>query len=200
MPKETYHHGNLREALLHCGLNMLQEHGEEKLSLRKAAKLCGVSSAAPYAHFKDKDDFLRSLLDYIMDELTFELQKVAKEQAGKKTILIELGLCYVLYFLHRPHYFSLMFSKSEHVEAVLRNDSYGLNPAFNVLKQAADPILQHFFVPESKRHHILLAMWALVHGLAVIVCTPEISERLRKDPEGKEFLRKILSAFSAPNG
>ena len=50
--KKSYHHGNLREELIEKGIEMINEAGEEKLSLRKVAKMCGVSNAAPYTYFK----------------------------------------------------------------------------------------------------------------------------------------------------
>ena len=53
---DRYHHGNLRQALIDAGIKIINENGEEALSLRKAAAACDVSHAAPYAHFKDKDE------------------------------------------------------------------------------------------------------------------------------------------------
>ena len=99
MAKEKYHHGNLPQALIRQGLRMLAENGEEKLSLREVAKHCGVSSAAPYSHFKNKDDFIRAIIDYVMLELTNELRKTEKLYYGTKSIIIELGLTYVIFFL-----------------------------------------------------------------------------------------------------
>ena len=56
MEKKPYHHGELKKALIENGIEFINQYGEEKLSLRKVAEKCGVSNAAPYAHFKDKDD------------------------------------------------------------------------------------------------------------------------------------------------
>ena len=55
MDNKPYHHGNLRSALVEAGLELISMEGEETLSLRKAALKCGVSNAAPYAHFNNKD-------------------------------------------------------------------------------------------------------------------------------------------------
>ena len=54
MENRPYHHGNLRNALIGAGLELINTEGEENLSLRKAALKCGVSNAAPYAHFNSK--------------------------------------------------------------------------------------------------------------------------------------------------
>ena len=52
---DSYHHGNLRQALIDAGIKIINESGEESLSLRKVAAECNVSHAAPYAHFNSKD-------------------------------------------------------------------------------------------------------------------------------------------------
>lgn len=198
MSKDAYHHGNLQEALLRQGLVVLREQGQEKLSLRELAKLCGVSMAAPYAHYKNKEEFVLALQEAVMDELTLHLKETAKQCEGKKDILIELGLSYVLFFVENPNYFSLLFAQSRHALAVLWQEEDGENTAFEVLKRAANPILLEFQIPSEARHNILVAMWALVHGLAAAVCVPGVSDRLLADPRADERLRGILMAFSNP--
>lgn len=71
-----YHHGNLREALLQEGLKHLTETGNRNISLREMAKRCGVSSAAPYAHFKTKDQFLLAIEYYMLEKLALELRAI----------------------------------------------------------------------------------------------------------------------------
>jgi len=58
MKERPYHHGDLRHALIETGIDFIKQKGEEALSLRKIAEICGVSNAAPYAHFKSKDEFI----------------------------------------------------------------------------------------------------------------------------------------------
>ena len=58
---DGYHHGNLRQALIDAGIKIINDSGESNLSLRKAAALCNVSHAAPYAHFKDKDELIEAI-------------------------------------------------------------------------------------------------------------------------------------------
>ena len=77
--KKSYHHGNLREELIKKGIEMINEVGEEKLSLRRIAKMCGVSNAAPYTYFKKKSDLLEAMSDYIWKILAMELSKTRKK-------------------------------------------------------------------------------------------------------------------------
>ena len=64
---DTYHHGNLREALIEAGLKIINESGEDSLSLRKVAAACNVSHAAPYAHFMDKDELIEAIKSSVTD-------------------------------------------------------------------------------------------------------------------------------------
>src|SRR5579885_21125 len=59
--RKTYHHGNLREALIEASLDLIAESGPKALTLREAARRAGVSHNAPYRHFQDKDDLLAAV-------------------------------------------------------------------------------------------------------------------------------------------
>ena len=59
--EKRYHHGDLKTQLIKAGLRMIQEEGIKKLSLRKLAQVCNVSEAAPYSHFKNKEELLDEL-------------------------------------------------------------------------------------------------------------------------------------------
>ena len=69
---DTYHHGNLREALTEAGIRIINESGEDALSLRKVASACDVSHAAPYAHFKDKDELIEEIKKSVTEQLMGE--------------------------------------------------------------------------------------------------------------------------------
>ena len=64
---DNYHHGNLRQALIDAGIKIINEKGEDNLSLRKVAALCNVSHAAPYAHFKDKDELIEAIKSSVLN-------------------------------------------------------------------------------------------------------------------------------------
>lgn len=109
-------------------------------------------------------------------------------------ILNELGLCYVHFFLVNPYY-SVLFSDCIHAESAIWKDTGKSNPAFKVLEETASKTLADLNLPKEERHNLILAMWTLVHGMAVIVSMPNVSERLKKEGNVKEKLRRILTAF-----
>ena len=98
---DNYHHGNLRQALIDAGIRIINEEGEDYLSLREVAAACDVSHAAPYAHFKNKDELLeamkKSVTDRITDELFFvkltEIVRITCKLHSESTCTGCLGLC-----------------------------------------------------------------------------------------------------------
>lgn len=111
MKDKTYHHGDLRRALIEMGIKFIKQEGEESLSLRKIAEMCGVSNAAPYAHFKTKDEFIVAMQRYIMDLFAATLEKTVMEYKDSPSLLPMLGKTYVMFFYQNPFYFDFLFSR-----------------------------------------------------------------------------------------
>ena len=111
MREKPYHHGNLRRALIEMGIEFIEQEGEESLSLRKIAEMCGVSNAAPYAHFKTKDEFIIAMQQYVMDLFSAALEKTAMEYKDDPSLLPMLGKTYVMFFYQNPFYFDFLFSR-----------------------------------------------------------------------------------------
>lgn len=76
--EDRYHHGDLRYALIEKGIEIINLEGESNFSLRKVATRCGVSNAAPYAHFKNKEELLDAMRLHVIDQLAEELEKAKK--------------------------------------------------------------------------------------------------------------------------
>lgn len=135
--QDAYHHGNLREALIREGLKSLQVDGVKTLSLRKLADRCGVSSAAPYAHFENKEALLDAMEEYVMVELTKDLKLTTQVNVGEGNLLLELGVSYVLFFFNNPTYFTTLFSRSRHM-AVIFESSFGSSQSAKGQEMRAD--------------------------------------------------------------
>src|SRR5271154_5982988 len=104
--KRPYHHGDLRSALMQAALLLVEEHGVKGLALSDAARLAGVSVAAPYRHFKDKEALLAEIaaegFTIFRDALAHASQS-HPEDKGKR--LVEMGVAYVDFALrHRSHF------------------------------------------------------------------------------------------------
>ena len=145
----TYHHGDLRAAVLAAAWKMIEKQGLEGLSVREAARRAGVSHNAPYRHFADREALLAALVAEGFDEL----EKALEDRSGR-----ELGEAYVAFALASPQRFRLMFSGAR--------ASAGLQARF-----AAS------FAPLGAGAGAAgAAAWSLVHGLASLILEGHLQE------------------------
>lgn len=191
--KKSYHHGNLREELIEKGIEMINEVGEEKLSLRKVAKMCGVSNAAPYTYFKKKSDLLYAMSDYIWGILAVELDRTRKKYKNQEDLLVKLGKTYVMFFCENHRYYHFMISRKNMKINLFSKFSKIENnneKAFNILKIEAVKILEKMGVPKQAMEDKIVAMWALVQGLTTIMITNDI----KYSESWEEKIEKIIKS------
>ena len=175
---DSYHHGNLRQALIDAGIRLINESGEESLSLRKVAAACNVSHAAPYAHFQDKEELIGAMKASVTEQFTEELSDALSGAQNTEGALIAMGRRYVLFFVHHPDYFKFLFG-SQNLAAHLQLDRQYPDdyPPFLMLKETYLNYLQEQGIKKSKKEQEieLLQLWADVHGLASIACMSHVS-------------------------
>ena len=192
--KKSYHHGNLREELIEKGIELINEEGEEKLSLRKVAKMCGVSNAAPYTYFKKKSDLLYAMSDYIWGILAAELDRTRKKYENQENLLVKLGKTYVMFFCENHRYYHFMisrknmkidlFSKFSEIENNNEKD-------FSILKIEAIKILEKMGVPNQAMQDKIIAMWALVQGLVTIMIMNDITYSEIWEEKIEEIIKSV---------
>ena len=171
---DKYHHGDLRNALIEEGLKMINSGGEGSLSMRKLAEKCGVSMAAPYAHFKSKDDLINAMKNHVTDNFTEHLEKSVSKirDGGIEKKIIALGNAYVLFFMEHPEYFTFLFSRGYiHVNLDFsKSDENNFKP-FLILK---DLCAQYFAekkpeLSDYEKELEIIRIWASVQGLTSII-------------------------------
>lgn len=138
----TYHHGDLRAAVLSAAWKMIEKEGLAGLSVREAARRAGVSHNAPYRHFADREALLAALVSEGFEQLNAALEN----RAGR-----ELGEAYVAFALEHPQRFRTMFS-AERANADLHARFAGSFAHLGAEAAAAGA-----------------AAWSLVHGLALLI-------------------------------
>ena len=170
---DQYHHGNLRQALIDAGIKIINENGEEALSLRKAAAACNVSHAAPYAHFKDKEELLEAIKKSVTDKFTEELEAAVKGAGSADEALIAMGRAYISFFSRNPDYYMFLFGKqniSAHLQMNKENkEDY---PPFLLLRRFYKQHLKEngIKISAEEQEIELIKTWAIVHGMASIAC------------------------------
>lgn len=171
MDDKAYHHGNLRNKLIEAGIHFINTEGIKHFSLRKIAVSCGVSHSAPYSHFKNKDELLECMQDYVVNQLVELMQDIIDSYTEKTSLqlLIELGKCYVMFFIDHPQYFSFLFTQPcARANLSLDDDGSDNFPPFELFKTTALPIFKANHFPEARWEDTLISCWATVHGLSTI--------------------------------
>jgi len=193
----SYHHGDLRRALVSSALEILSEGGLAGLSLRAAARRAKVSAMAPYRHFADKEALLAAVAEYGFHQLATRLSAAAASAADPRFGLAALGVAYVVFACDEPSLFKLMFGPMiEKKSAHPALDEAG-GACFDVLRQAV--AAARFFDGDVDLQSVSLACWSLVHGLASLI----IDGRLMAEDAGSaeaiatRLTRLMSDAFAA---
>jgi AcrR family transcriptional regulator len=162
-----YHHGNLREALIEAARALIAEKGPGGFTFAEAARSAGVSAAAPYRHFRDRDALLADVARQGFERFEAMLAIAwSKGRPDPMTAFGNIGKAY-LHFARTEHaYYAAMFESGLPPDTTpeLRAAS---DRAFGVLRAAADTLCAQ--LPPAKRPPALmmsLHVWAMSHGIA----------------------------------
>jgi AcrR family transcriptional regulator len=174
-----YHHGDLRAACLQAAMELLEEGGATALSLRAVARRAGVSPAAPYRHYADRDALISAVAAVGYRELAEQLA-AAHPAPSSADDLASVAVAYVQFALQRPALFRVMFAEP------CDRDNFERVTATNAISEYVGAIVRQSF-PGSNPEPLATAVWALVHGLAFLhldgkldASTPEVvSDRVR---------------------
>ena len=189
---DKYHHGDLRNALIEESIKMINTSGEDSLSMRKLAERCGVSMAAPYAHFKNKEEMINAIKEYVEDAFTKYLETaVVSCQNDIEKKIITLGNAYISFFIENPEYFTFLFSRG-YIHANLdfkSSDEKDFKP-FKILKD-----LCTIYFDEKKpdlsdyeKELEIIRIWASVQGLTSIM----FMQNVKWSRNWKDEISKLL--------
>jgi AcrR family transcriptional regulator len=182
-----YHHGDLHAALIDAGFALLQMKTVEEFSVAEAARSAGVSSAAPYRHFADRNDYLTHIAAAGFDRLLADMQVALEDcEPGSIESLIAIGCTYIQFGANHPELFHLMWGTHRHLdigdvkhEAAMR--AYG---AFIQTMQAA---MQRHGFGDADPHSFGAPLWAMVHGFAALL----IGRNPKVDPDMDRMRQRV---------
>gem|GEM_PF-32351 len=162
-----YHHGNLKEALIRAALELIAQKGPAGFTFAEAARSAGVSPAAPYRHFRDRDDLLIDVARRGFDLFAQALALAWGAGHPDPFAAFErIGRAYLEFARTEPAYYSAMFEAGVPHDANAELREAG-ERAFAVLRTAAEKLIAH--LPSERRPPALmlaLHVWALAHGVA----------------------------------
>jgi AcrR family transcriptional regulator len=179
----TYHHGDLRRALIDAGLEVLGERGADALTLREVARRAGVSAMAPYRHFADKAALLASIAERGL-EMFFAVIAEADGATDPRRALVQQGVAYVEFALDHPALFGLMFGHKPAGPGLPADDG-AVTPAngFVTFRRRVSTI-----VPPDQAEQALFTAWSFVHGFAALALDGRIPDPRRTIRGAAEFL------------
>lgn len=168
-PKKSYHHGDLHNALLDAAEEELTEKGIEAFSLRGVAKRAGVSHTAPKHHFGDVQGLLTALTTIGYQRfIKAQEQRQVQRPPDPKTQLAAAGLGYIDFANENPALFRLMFS-SQRPDKTNDELSRVSTAAFDKLAKEVQLVTKSDPYTNDSAMTDVLAVWAMVHGLADLV-------------------------------
>jgi len=176
--RRGYHHGNLREALIAAALDLIGEKGPAGFTFAEAARAAGVSPAAPYRHFRDRDALMADVALQGFERFAKALEK-AWDQGKPHPYRAMENLCraYLAFARGEPAYYAAMFEAQLPPDASPELAKAG-DRAFAVLRQACEALCA--LMPADKRPPALmmsLHIWALAHGIASLFARGDVARR-----------------------
>lgn len=176
MQNNPYHHGDLKQNLITQGLALMNRDGIEGFSIRKVADLCGVSHAAPYRHFKNKDELIHEIGQSVWTSFSSALSKAVEEHPDDPTAqIVEMGVRYVRFLVEHPEYRFFIFSSDQAVPIDVGPSSIDSRvAAFNVFRRSAVNYLTAASIEESLHAEKTILMWSTVHGMALLIANKNL--------------------------
>lgn len=164
--RKSYHHGNLRQTLVEATAALIEEMGPQAFTLTEAARRAGVSPAAPYRHFKGRDDLIEEVARQGFEEFADRLE-AAFDHGRPRTLtaFLRMGQAYLDFARDRPGYYMAMFESGI---SIAGNADLALasERAQGVLRQAAAALADR--LPEAQRPPARMVanhIWAMSHGV-----------------------------------
>lgn len=187
---KPYHHGDLSRALVDAAQRLLETEGLSALSLRAVAREAGVSPAAPYHHFKDKNELLNAIAQQGWQAMKTNITAARAGAHSVREKLAEIGVAYVRFARDHPALYRVMYDVSREREDLpdhLHSDESGYGQVRETLIEAgADP------ADRVGLEMATMAAWAAAHGLAEMIAFRQI-EPLKQALGGEDAL--VRSVF-----
>lgn len=162
--RRGYHHGNLSEALIEAARRLIADHGPAGFTLKDAARLAGVSPAAPYRHFRDRAALIAAVSDRGFELFAERLRAAARAATDPAEAFSRLGEAYLAFAAEEPGYYAAMFDAGEAAHA--ENDAGA--GAFRILVDGLVKAYGADAFGGTDPRLVALQVWALSHGVATL--------------------------------
>jgi len=174
--RETYHHGDLRNALVRAAADLAERGGPDAVTIRAAAREVGVTPTAAYRHFAGQPELLQAAKRDALDRMgVMILELLGDPPAGADPVEAALrrmragGRGYVRFALAQPGLFRTAFCKSENDTVADAGERLGDAAPYAFLSAALDELVRVGWLDPALRPNAETPAWAAVHGLSLLL-------------------------------
>jgi AcrR family transcriptional regulator len=186
-----YHHGDLRRALIQAAIELVHEAGPSGITLREAARRAGVTHAAPYRHFDDKEALLAAVAEQGFVELRLSIESAVGARSAIAAI-DAIGLAYVRFARDNPSPFRVMFGAElgdkRRYPSLLAADQ----AVFELLRQAILAAQRAGELPTGDAARMGMVAWSMLHGVAALVVDGQLERAGVRDDQFDEFAGRVI--------
>ncbi len=190
----NYHHGDLRNTLIIAAAQLIEERGSLDFAMIDAARRAGVSSAAPYRHFKDKDALLEAVTQVAFLALTETMRAVeARIPAGTEENIIAHGKAYITFVTDHPQFYDLMWGDMG-MRAIDSEDPGLKTSGFYMLVDSVSAWCDAMDLSDYNALELAVKLWANAHGLACLAMNQHV-EKFLPDVDVGSLLESSARTF-----
>lgn len=169
-----YHHGDLKNALIKAGIEILSKEGIEALSLRKVAKKAGVSHTAPYAHFADKQALIAAVAAEGYKKLYEQLISAQDAHDEPLARLMATAHAYLQFALDEPDHFRITFSGVVEVEKNYPDYVEQSKRCFALVVAVVEACQAKGFFEKGDTHLVAVSTWSCIHGFVQLLLANQL--------------------------
>ena len=187
--RKHYHHGDLKNALIRAGAEILATEGAAALTLRRAAQRAGVSHSAPYAHFADKHALVAAISTEGLRTLDGRIaDAMARHGDDPLRRIAEMAWATVRFALEQPDQYRVTFSSVIEEESAYPDYVETAHQSFDALVQAVRSGQEAGAIPPGPADVTAVGLWSLVHGFASLLVNHQLPSRVVSRTSARELL------------
>jgi AcrR family transcriptional regulator len=206
--RTTFHHGDLRDALLQAGLAMARTGGADAIVLREATRRAGVTPRAAYRHFADHDALLRAVAAAALAEMAVTIGRRQLGATGGVSLLTGVGLGYIQFALDEPGWFDVAFfamdsgiagaspgPRSPVGESPAAESPAGKSP-YELLEHTLALLVDEGLLDSTRAGDAAIMCWSGVHGFATLTSRGPLREAPRDlvDAQAERLVADLVAA------
>ena len=190
--RRGYHHGSLKDALVDAARRLVSERGLAGFTLAEAAKLVGVTGAAPYRHFADRNALVEELARRGFEHFGAKLRSAWDGgQPNPRTALQRMGDAYIGFAREEPGLYTAMFGNVQTLAAP--GPGAAATEALDTLKTAATATLDEGVGREKAARDLAYEIWSLSHGVAMLTLAGHLQNG--EEPAPSDLLHRASAAL-----